>query len=480
MPQRIQFYEKKDLDAIHDATVDILSTIGIQFQGEEDRKLFQAHGFKVVGEQVFITENQLMDTIKGAHSSVKVQARNPKFNRTMGGEDFMFSPIYGTSSYVDENGKSHDGTLAFYEKMCKIVQTSDMPLTTPQGSCWPQDVPAEFMVLEMLYRDVTLTERPMLLTPTEAPFIIDAYNIASIIFGGYDYVMNNPVCYGASNNPLTPLAWSAHQAEGIRTMAAHNQPFGITNMMILGATAPVDIPSALVVANAELLAGIMLGRLVSKKSGIIYGTTACPLDMKSMVAILGAPEAMLMTRGCLALADYYGFPGRGGGCLTDSHIPDSAAMIDSALITQHALYAGANYCLHSLGMLGSYIASSLEKFVLDEESTRLAIASMKLPEISAKTINLDMIKRVGTKSDYLTQKETLKAYKNLFRSKFLNRDLRSSWEDRGSKTAMEMAHEEVEKRLKDYVKPEMDPKMEQAITEYVKARRNGRPPTKLT
>lgn len=480
MPRRLQYFEKKEMDIIHDATMDLLATHGIEFHGEEDRKIFRENGFKVDGNYVFITEKQLMDTIKDAPGSVEIQARNPKYNARLGGEDWLMSPIYGCSNYVDHEGRTNLGTVAFYEKMCKLVQTSDMPITTPQSACYPSDVPPELAVLEMTYRDVLLTERPLLINPSEGYFIIDALNIASIVWGGYDYIMNHPIAFGASNNPLTPLGWSAHQAEGVRLMAAHNQPFGVTNMMMMGATAPVDIPSALVVSNAEILSGIVLARLVSKKSCIVYGTTACPLDMKTMVAILGAPEAMIMTRAAMCLGDYYGFPSRGGGALTDAQIPDTQAGLDSALVAQHALFAGTNYVLHGLGMLGSYISASLEKFVLDEEMTRMVMASMKLPEISPRTIKMDMIKRIGSKSGYLTDKETLKDYKKLFRSKFLNRKAWGAWKDSGgAKTALEMAHEEVESRLKNYVKPDLDPKMEQAITEYVVARRNGRPATKL-
>ena len=479
MPKRLQFFEKKELDAIHNATVDLFSTHGIEFQGEDDRKIFQDNGFKVVGNQVFMTENQLMDTIAGTPGSVELQARNPQSNVRIGGDDYAMAPIYGSNSYVDSAGEMHLGNVAFYEKICKLVQTSSLPFTTPQGACWPGDVPEELGVLEMLYRDVTLTDKPILVTTTANHFIMDALNIASIIFGGYNYLINNPVTFGLGSNPLSPLAWPSHQAEGVRLMSSYNQPFSVTSMMMMGATAPIDIPSTVAIMNTELLAGAVLGRLVSKKSCIIMGTTSCPMDMKSMVAILGSPEAIILNRAGIALAEYYGFPSRGGAALTDSHTADSQAMIDSTLMAFHGLICGANFSLHSLGMLGSYLAASLEKFVLDEEMTHMAMACLKLPEISANTINLDMIKRVSNGESYLTQRETSKNYKNLFRSKFLNRKGRAAWKELGSKTSLEMAREEVESRLQSYVKPEMDPKMEQAITEYVNARRNGRPATKL-
>ncbi len=254
-------------------------------------------------------------------------------------------------------------------------------------------------------------------------------------------------------------------------LAEYGQPAAITNMLLLGSSAPVFIPGALAIGNAELLAGVVLSQLVNSGTPVIYGSTTCPLYMKTGASCLGAPETLLFSKGVAQLAKYYKIPCRTGGSLTDSHIPDGQAMAESALCLNNAIESGADYILHSFGMLSSYLTTSLEKWLMDEETCRYILASRKKIEVNPQTLDMDTILSMGAKGDYLTHPSTFQNFRSLFQHDLGNRDSHAGWMKKGGLDIVEQAGELLEKRLDAYQKPALDEGIEKALTELTDKRK---------
>ncbi len=464
-------FTEPDLQAIHLATLDILSITGVEFPSEASRDVFRQHGFKVDGEKVFIGRAQLEAALKNAPPAFAVRARNPEHDLRMGGEDYVLAPTPGATQIADRHGRHRPAELADYEKFAKLVQTSDINMAMSHQICYPQNIPVETAHLDMFRRDITLTDRALTGNTSSPALVRDFLRILEIVFGGRAEVERGP-CSLNVINPCTPLKYAADQSESLMLLAAANQPAAVTNMMMLGATAPISVPGALALGNAEILAGVVLAQLVRPGAPVIYGSTSCPMDMKTMVAILGAPETLWLSRGALALADFYGLPCRTGGSLTDAHRPDAQALLDGALCFQNALANGASYILHSFGMMSSYLAAGFEKFVLDEEMAALVVASLTVPEVNDRTLELDLIKTMGAKGDYLTHPSTVKGFRRLFRSKFLNRAGYDHWTAKGGRDIAEEAAREVEKRLAQWEKPALDPGVEKELHAFITDRKN--------
>ena len=71
-------------------------------------------------------------------------------------------------------------------------------------------------------------------------------------------------------------------------------------------------------ANAEVLAAIVLSKAVNESAPFIYASWARTMDMKYANVALGAPEFALLRVASAQLARMYGLPCGGGGLLTDS------------------------------------------------------------------------------------------------------------------------------------------------------------------
>ena len=465
-----------DLELMHQATLDILSTAGVEFPSQTTREVFRRHGFRIEGDKVFISQAQLEAALGSAPAAFIIRARNPGNNLKLGKGDFVLAPTPGATQIADRHGRLRLAGLADYENLAKLVQTSAINMVMSHQVCCPQDIKTETAHLDMFWRDITLTDRVLTANTSSTALVEDFLKILEIVFGGSESVESGP-CSINVINPCTPLKYAADQSESLMLLSARNQPVAVTNMMMLGATAPISVPGALVLGNAEILAGLVLTQLVRPGAPAIYGSTSCPMDMKTMVAVLGAPETLWLSRGALALADYYHLPCRTGGSLTDAHRPDAQALLDGTLCFQNALSNGAAYVLHSFGMMSSYLAVGLEKFVLDEEMAALVLASLKMPEVSEQSIGADLIKSLGSKGDYLTHPSTIKGFRRLFRSKFLNRAGYEQWRAAGGLDIAEAAADEVEKRLAQWEKPALDHEVEKNLANFIDARKDklGRP-----
>jgi trimethylamine--corrinoid protein Co-methyltransferase len=466
--QRMELFSREELDTLHRATLDILATCGVEFPSAKTQAVFREHGFRVEGDKIFITGEQLQKALSTTPHHIRVRARNPKNNLAIGEDDYVLAITINAPNFIDGNGRFTNGSLSVYTDFCKLTQTSDFITPAPHSCCHPSDVPLETAHLDMLQADITHTDRVLLLSCANEKRVLESLDLAAMVFGGMESLKKEPSSLGLIN-PHSPLKYAYDQSEALTAIAAHNQPLTITNMMLLGTSAPIDLPTAMVVSNAEILAGVVLSQLVCPGVGVIYGTTSCPMDMKSMVSILGAPETLILSRATLALAEYYGLPCRTGGSLTDSHLPDAQAMIDSTLVMQNALAGGVHYVLHAFGMMSSYMAASMEKFVLDEEMIRMALASLEIPSIHSEMINMDLIKRVASRGNYIDQDETLESYGDIFRSQFLNRLASGQWEAQGGKSAFDAAKAQVQKRIASWEKPTIDSKLENEIVAYVKS-----------
>jgi trimethylamine--corrinoid protein Co-methyltransferase len=88
---------------------------------------------------------------------------------------------------------------------------------------------------------------------------------------------------------------------------------------------------ALVVQNADVLAGITLTQLIREGLPVIYGGQSTSAAMRYGTLSVGAPEMALNTAATAQLARFYQLPSRSGGAITDSKVCDSQAGWESMM-----------------------------------------------------------------------------------------------------------------------------------------------------
>jgi trimethylamine--corrinoid protein Co-methyltransferase len=295
---------------------------------------------------------------------------------------------------------------------------------------------------------------------------MDSLAMAAIAWGGEENLKRQAVMATIVHS-LSPLKYSGDEADAIIAMARMLQPLVISNMVIAGSSGPISLSGLLVLANAEILAGLVLAQLAGPGSPVVYGSVSAPADMKTIVSAVGAPEAVVLASAIIQMARYYRLPCRTGGMLTNAHCFDAQAASEGTLMMSTAVRNGANFIYQACGQLGSYISMSFEKWLLDEEVCRMLRRVLTAMEISIESIDIETIKSVGSDGNYLLHDTTFTHCRRLYQPHLFTRDDYQQWCQKGAKRVHQVAAEMLPKRLDEYSQPPIDQGLEQALSEYV-------------
>lgn len=467
MCDRMQKLTKRQIDCIHNASMDLLKNMGVSFNDEEAIGIFKKNGFKVEGRRVFFEERSVLDATESAPSRFSVEARNPKRSVSIGGERSVFAPGYGAPFVVTADGVRRKATMDDYDRFCKLVHTSPCLEMNGWMMVEPSDVPASEVHRHMILSNLLYCDKPFMGSPVSKRGVRESLEMAGIAWGGVGAVAGKAVTVSLINS-LSPLQFSEEMAGSLIETVRQGQPCIIASLVMAGASGPVNLDGVLTLQNAEILAGVTLSQLVGKGTPVLYGSTSSAVDMRSGGLSIGAPTLSRNTHYTAQMARHYGLPSRSGGALTDAQIPDAQAGIESAMALTTAVRSGIHFILHSCGILGSFIGMSFEKFLIDEELCEMARRLLRTVEATPESIGVEAIKTVGIGGQYLTHPKTFQ----LCRTEFFHPDLMcrqnyESWKSSGSKRAEQTAAENLARRLAGYEKPDIDPGIEKDLTDYV-------------
>ena len=131
--------------------------------------------------------------------------------------------------------------------------------------------------------------------------------MGAVVAGGLDKLRERPII-SLCTCPTSPLQLIGPSAEVIIEAAKNWIPINILSMVMAGASSPISISGALVMHNAEVLAGITLAQLTNPGAPVIYGSSSTTLDMQQATAVVGVPEMAMISAAAADLANFYGLP----------------------------------------------------------------------------------------------------------------------------------------------------------------------------
>ncbi|MDR1110207.1 MAG: trimethylamine methyltransferase family protein [Deltaproteobacteria bacterium] len=471
MSDCLRHFSTADLNAVHSASMELLECHGVVIKSEAVADFFQSRGFSVDGYKIKITEHQVRHALETSPKRFSLRARNPKNDLDVGGSDPVLSGTGGPPLIIEANGLGREARLEDYRKFCKLIHTSRLPQAVPHEMIHPMDLPANTAHLDMLFLDTIMCDRVLTGDTQDLVTTRDTIKVLGLIFGGLESLESSAPVSINIINPLSPLGFAPDQAEALMLLADHNQAVAITNMILLGSTAPVDLASALALGNAELLAGVVLSQLARPGAPVIYGSTSCQMEMRSGLTCLGRPETLFFIMATTALARFYQLPSRAGGALTDAHMVDAQAGFESALMLNAAIEYGVDYILHAFGMMASYMGASLEKWVIDEEVASMLLAARQGERFKPEEIDVDYMAKIGAGGNYLSSPRTFKSFRSLYQGGFLSVQSKAAWKAAGSMSAAEKAAKEVERRIGSYQAPAIDLGLRQELETWIAARK---------
>ena len=238
-----------------------------------------------------------------------------------------------------------------------------------------------------------------------------------------------------------PLRWTNLALEIYRKTAGHKIPASVNGEPMAGVSGPVTLAGSAAVGNAEILSGIVINEVLEPGRPVIYNLgLAHTFDMRTAIAVTGAPENHLLAAISAAMGRFYGLPSA-SWVSTESMCVDSQAALEKMLGFQTHVESGVS-AIWGVGQLESEISVSPAQAVIDDEMISFVKRYRRGVEVTDETLAIDVTREVGITGSYLDQMHTVEHFRSeLFMPKMLFRDRRAIWKERGGKRLDERAEE---------------------------------------
>jgi len=453
----------------------VLEEIGVAFvDNPVALKRWKDAGADVEGERVRLPKGLARKLCKTAPSSYIQHARNPERSVEIGGGSMVLAPVYGPPFVRDAMGGRRYATMEDFEKFVKLAYMSKWMHHSGGTVCEPTDVAVNKRHLDMLLAHMTLSDKPFMGSVTEPSRAQDSVEMCQILFGK-DFVAENTVMTSLININ-SPLTFDSTMMGALEIYAENNQATIISPFIVGGAMAPVSVAGTLTQVTAEILAGVAYSQLVRPGAPVIAGAFVTSIDMNSGAPTFGTPEAAHITYGVGQIVRRLGLPYRSAGSFCGSKLPDAQAGYETANSLNVGLLAGVNFMLHAAGWLEGGLVASLEKFVMDADQLGTLHHLARGIDVSENGQAMDAIREVGPGGHYLGCAHTQANFKDAFwRTDLLDYKPYETWAEEGERDTVTLAGARVEKLLRDYQAPPLDPVTREALVAYVANKKASEP-----
>jgi trimethylamine---corrinoid protein Co-methyltransferase len=448
--------EAPSVVAIHESALRVLERTGVLIQDDEAVDLLRARGVRCDGRRVHLTEDQVQAALATAPSSFVLAGRRPELGLPLGGAD---GRVFGSGSgaaYMLERGPDgrgavmRPGTLADLEATAKLGHA--LPAIDFNSDCMePLDLPEGERTRRGTYVRLIASDKAIEWVASVDEDVDEGERINEILFGARWHERPRALIV---LNTTAPLQISGETARIMLRWARLGQPVCVTSCVMGGTTGPASLAGVLAVQHAEVLATLVLGQAARQGSPFVYGGLPVMASLRTGAARFGGPEFVRMAVATAQLAHLCGVPVRAGAACTDSHAVDARAMAESAEGLSAAVFAGAHFLFQGAGIMSSFNALSLEKYVLDADLIATLRAAVDPIRGGEDALAEDVIDAVGPGGGYLGQAHTRRHARDFEYPGLQAPEAFERWATAGGEDAASVAARRVTELLEAHVPPD--------------------------
>lgn len=460
----LKFLSEEDLQAMHEATLQVLDEAGVFWTHKPSLDLLQEAGCTVKDKRVFFPPALVMDSVAKAGKRPVIRGRNGQVNE-LGGGGLYFHNLGGARDVFDaETGTRRIATDQDVKDSARLLDALPNAHTvTPFFT--PQDVPGELMSLFMYRHTVPYTTKPV-----QGPGIQFAEEVK--------YAVEMAAVVGTPANeltlslsPVSPLTVHDHAAAAVIEMAKAGVISSNLPCPTGGATSPMTITGSIVQQSAETLCLLVLAQIVNPGCTFVYCGRLGMLEPRTGL-IWGGVELGLSSAATVQLGHYYGFSVNVYGFSTNAHTLDAQNTFERGLNTAVPALAGADE-LSGIGEMEAGVMGSYAQMVLDNELAGSVLRLRKGLSADAEHLAVDIIKEVmGGTRNFLGQKHTMKHLRagELALTKLAERNSWETWDEKLERKQMaDYAASEAERILKEHVVLPLEPQQEKELDRIMAA-----------
>ncbi len=465
----LEILSADEVESIHNASLEVLETIGINFLLPQAREILKQAGADVEpdGTRVRFDRNLILEAVSRAPSQFTVHARNPDRSLQIGDKWLAFSTVAGPPNVSDIVRGRRSGNFEDYSNFIRLAHTVNVAHAISGHPVEPLELNPKTRHLDTARANVTLTDKIFRCYALGRDRVLDTIEITRIARRlSREQFAEQPSLFTIIN-VNSPLQFDVPMLWGIIELARMNQVVIITPFTLAGAMAPITLAGAVTQQNAEALAGVAFAQIVNPGAPVMYGGFTSNVDMKTGSPAFGTPEYVKATLMGGQFARRYGLPYRSSN-VNASNAPDAQAVYESQMAIWASVMGHANLIHHALGWLEGGLCASFEKFIIDAEMLQGMMEVLKPVEINEESLGIEAMREVGPGGHFFAAASTMKRYSTEFYNPIVS-DWRNfeTWYEDGAVDATGRAHHIYQRLLEQYQPPNVEPEVIEEIDCYI-------------
>ena len=411
----------KQIEELHFATLQILERTGVTFECQEAIDILGDAGADVSDpNRVRIPSYMVEQALRTAPKMITLYTRDGEPAIVLNGQTGShFGAVPDCPEYLDPYTRK--GRTCYVEDIADMVRLIDaLPnieflSTSSHHLTLPGSVTDKVSLLQVILN----SSKPVIANNIDASSLKETVDLCSIVAGSEEQLRKKPF-FTVLSEPVSPLMQGKDAMEKSLLCAEKGIPVIVQDMAMAGATTPATFPGCLVIANAEVLSQLVVLQLRNPGTPVIFGSIPSIMDMRTMIYSYGAPEMSLLVAALTELSHYYKLPIYGTAGCTDVDMIGVQVAAEATYQMLISSLSGQDL-VHNVGLMYCARMISPELSVLGNEIIDMVKVLMGGIEINDETLPLDLIERLGPKSNYLREDHTFKHFRKFWVPTIFNR-----------------------------------------------------------
>ena len=465
-----KIFSDDEVKKIHNSSLEILEETGMWIPEKNCLELLHDAGAKVdfKNQKVLFPAWLIEEKIRMAPSRFTVHARDDKYSLKLGNDRTYFCPACSCINVLESEGKRR---LATFEDAINFTKLTDALPNIDEGDCvvFPNDVPKGTYHVQRTWAQMKYSTKPARGRSYGTQQAKDCIKMAEILAGGKENQLSYPNTW-ANISTLSPLGHYPDQLEGLTEYAKRGLPVIISPEAMAGATSPVTLAGLMAQTNAEQLSGVAIAQIINPGTPVCMGTISTVMDLRSGQICYGVGEVALIAAANAQLSKFYDIPSRVAAGWSSANCLDMQAGYETMMTLLFAVLSGADYIIGSAGGMETALTASYEKLIIDDDMINMVGRISEGINVNNNTIALDLIKTIGPRGQFLSEKHTIDFMKDEIKiADLAYRQKYEEWEKAGSKRIEKRAEEKWKKILQEHEPVPLPEEIEKELEDFVKS-----------
>jgi len=428
---KLQVINADQIAQIHCATLDVLERTGIQVTHPKALEILRGNGAFVNNNRVRLPAWMVEKAIRAAPSRLALGRRTGQRTVALERDKSFFGPSLDCIDYQDPHTQKRVRFTSEHVKataaLCNTLPSFEWCMTIGMADDMPADIADRVIARNVMQ----YCEKPLVFCCKDTNSVKDIYEMALLLCGGKENFDKTPYVVHYSE-PISPLVYYDPAIEKVMYCAEKRIPLINFPAPQCAGSAPATLAGNIIQASAESLSGLVLHQLVNPGAPFIYGAFTTVMDMRTTIFSYGAVELSMMTGALAQMAQHYGLPFFGTAGATDAKFCDAQAGAEAALQCLSSAAIGSGLVHDCSSWIDHGSVASPEFMVLASDIVNSVQHYMNGIPLTADTMALEVIDKVGPGGHYLQEAHTMQHFRNIKYSDIFDRKVYDTWKKAGA------------------------------------------------